>query len=45
MKIELKPDLEHCIETTARKKYAELTKILLGSDSDDKETSEKLDTL
>jgi hypothetical protein len=45
MKIELVPDLEHCIETVARKKHAELTHILLKSKEGDTETEEKLETL
>lgn len=45
MQIELIPDLEHCVETAARKKHAELVNKLLGMESGDKETEEKLETL
>jgi len=45
LKIELVPDLEHCVETLARKKYAELTRILLEKEAGDEETGEKLEIL
>ncbi|MBN1367373.1 MAG: hypothetical protein JW967_05560 [Dehalococcoidales bacterium] len=45
IKIELVPNLEHCIETVARKKHAELTKMLLVSEMVEPETEERLLTL
>jgi len=45
LKIELVPDLEHCIETLARKKHAELTQQLLGKEAHDAETEEQLEIL
>ncbi len=45
LKIELVPDLEHCVETLARKKQAELTRILLENEAGDEETGEKLEIL
>ena len=45
MKIELVPDLEHCVETVARKKHTELICILLESEAEDAKTEEKLKTL
>jgi len=45
VQIELVPDLEHCIETVARKKHAELTQVLLGSETCDTEVEEKLETI
>ena len=45
MRIELIPDLEHCVETAARKKHAELTQLLLGKETGDTETEEKLEVL
>jgi len=45
MKIELVPDLEHCVETVARKKHVELTKLLLESEVGDAEIEEKLEAL
>lgn len=45
LKIELVPDLEHCVETLARKKHAEITRLLLGNDAGDPETGEKLEIL
>ncbi|MDD5037780.1 MAG: hypothetical protein PHN78_00440 [Dehalococcoidales bacterium] len=45
LRIELVPDLDHCIETIARRKHAELTQILLGSEAGDTEAEEKLDIL
>jgi translation initiation factor IF-3 len=44
-KIELVPDFDHCIETVAKKKYAELTQILLYCKADNDEIEEKLETL
>jgi hypothetical protein len=43
LRIELVPDLDHCIETIARRKHAELAQILLGSEASDAETEEKLE--
>jgi len=45
LKIELVPDLEHCIETVTRRKYAEFVQILLEKEDGDPETEEKLETL
>ncbi|MBN1366914.1 MAG: hypothetical protein JW967_03200 [Dehalococcoidales bacterium] len=45
IKIELVPDLEHCIETVATKKYAEITRGLLKSKTPDPEMEEKLEIL
>jgi len=45
VKIELAPDLEHCIETVAKKKYAELTQIMLSKEGSDWEMEEKLQLL
>ena len=45
MKIELVPDLEHCIETLARKKHTELTQLLLTKEVNNTESEEKLETL
>jgi hypothetical protein len=45
LKIELVPDLERCIETTAKRKYAELTQVLIGNKSSDREIEEKLEIL
>lgn len=44
-KIELIPDLEHCIETTAKNRYTELLKELLRNKTSDLETEENLETL
>jgi len=43
--ITLAPTFDCCIETTARKKYAELSGILLGNKTDNPETEEKLELL
>jgi len=45
LKIELVPDLEHCIETIARRKHAELAQMLLGNEVEDTEKEEKLEIL
>ena len=45
MKIELVPDSEHCIETVAKRKHAELTRILLKSKIVAPEMEEQLLTL
>jgi hypothetical protein len=45
LKIELVPDLEHCVETLARKKHAELTRMLLEKETGNTQTEEKLETL
>jgi uncharacterized protein YerC len=45
LKIELVPDLEHCVETLARKKHAELTQILLENEVGDAEMEEKLEVV
>jgi len=44
-KNELVPDLDHCIETVAKKKHAELVQILLESKTGNSEMEEKLETL
>jgi hypothetical protein len=45
LKIELVPDLEHCVETLARKRHAELTRMLLEKEAGDEETGKKLEIL
>ncbi len=45
LKIELVPDLSHCIETVARRKHAELSHRLLGSEAGNAETEDKLEIL
>jgi len=45
LKIELEPELGHCIETIARRKHAELAQILLGGERGDAETEAKLEAL
>ena len=45
LKIELVPDLSHCIETVARRKHAELLHRLLGSEAGNAETEDKLEIL
>ena len=45
LKIALVPDLSHCIETVARRKHAELSQGLLGSETGNTETEEKLEIL
>jgi hypothetical protein len=45
MRVELSPDLEHCIETVARKKHAELVNVLLGTEPLDPLIQEKLEVL
>ena len=40
IKIELVPDLEHCIETLARKEYSEIVSQLLLSGKDKRKISE-----
>ena len=45
LKIELVPDLEHCVETLARNKHAELTRMLLEKETGNTQTEEKLETL
>jgi len=44
-KIELVPDLDHCIETVAKTKHSELVQILLESKAGNSEIEEKLETL
>jgi hypothetical protein len=44
-KIELVPDLDHCIETVAKKKHTEFVQILLESKAGDSEMEEKLEIL
>lgn len=45
VKIELIPDLEHCIETTAKNRYAKILQELLGNKTIDSETEYQLETL
>jgi len=45
LKIELVPDLSHCIETVARRKHAELSHRLLGNEAGNAETEDKLEIL
>ena len=44
-KIELIPDLDHCIETVAKRKYSELVQTLLEGKVGDIETEETVETL
>jgi len=44
-KIELVPNLEHCIETVAKRKYDELVQTLLEGKIVDSETEEKVEIL
>ena len=44
-KIELVPDLDHCIETVAKKKHTEFVQMLLESKADNSKMEEKLETL
>ena len=45
LKIELVPDPSHCIETVAKRKYAELVQKLLAPGGGNKELQEKLEIL
>ena len=45
LKIELVPDLSHCIETVAKRQHAELAHTLLASAGGNKELQEKLEIL
>ncbi len=45
LKVELVPNLSHCIETVAKRKYAELVPKLLASGEGNKELQEKLEIL
>jgi len=45
LKIELVPDLSQCIKTVARRKHAELSQRLLGSEAGNMETEDKLEIL
>ena len=45
LKIELVPDLSHCIETVAKRKHAELVQKLLAPEGGSKELQEKLEIL
>jgi len=45
LRVELIPDLSHCIETIARKEHAAVLKQLLGSDEGNKKLEEKLEIL
>jgi len=44
-KIELVPDLSHCIETVAKREHAEVLKQLLTPEGGSKELQEKLEIL
>jgi hypothetical protein len=44
-KIELVPDIDHCIETVAKKKHTEFVQILLESKAGNSEMEEKLEIL
>ena len=44
-KIELIPDLEHCIETVAKREHAEVLKQLLARERRNKKLEEKLEIL
>ncbi len=45
LKIELVPNLDHCIETVARRKCDELARILLESQTCNSEVTEQLELL
>jgi len=45
LKVELVPDLTHCIETVAKKEHASLLQRLLTPGTADKELEEKLEIL
>jgi len=45
LEIELVPDLSHCIETVARRKYEDTLKKLLAPGETSKELEERLETL
>ena len=45
LKIELIPDLKHCIETVAKREYEAVLKQLLRPDQGNKELEEKLEIL
>jgi hypothetical protein len=45
IKIELVPDLSHCIETVAKREHAEVLKQLLTPEGGNKELQEKLEIL
>ena len=44
-RIELAPNLSSCIETVAKREYAETTKRLLASEKHDRELAEKAEVL
>jgi hypothetical protein len=44
-KVEITPYAEHCIETVARRRYAELLQILLGNDPTNSQIEEELEIL
>ncbi len=45
LSIELVPDLDHCVETIAKQRHAELTQMLLEGNTRNSEAEEKLETL
>ena len=45
LRIELTPDLSHCIETVARREHTALSRQLLASTQRNKELEEKLEVL
>jgi hypothetical protein len=45
LRVELTPDLSHCIETVARREYAAVSEQLLASTQGDRELEEKLEIL
>jgi len=45
LKVELVPDLAHCIETVARREYTAVLKQILSQGQRNKELEEKLETL
>jgi hypothetical protein len=45
LQIELVPDLNHCIETVARQKYAEVVRQLLSSGAGDEKLCERAELL
>ena len=45
LKVELVPDLDHCIETLAKKEHADVSKKILEAGQRNKELEEKLEIL
>jgi len=45
LRIELVPDLSHCIETVAKREHREALEKLLGAEEETKELQERLEVL